>query len=179
MLVRNSMGEVVMFRSDVVTCIILSTLWPLSSKAESISISGNVIATPCLISTGTIDQTIDFGQMIATNFIKPNSVSEWKKFAFNLTQCPSATNAVSVTFTGRTDANNALYFYNSASGRNAALQITNEDHSVTYSNGSVEEVLIDASRNATFQLAARVISPMGNMTSGDFTSVVQVSFTYR
>jgi len=158
---------------------LLAVCYAFNVQAVNINISGTVVATPCVVDLTSVNQTIDFGQLRATDFQNVQSAGEWRPFSLLLTNCPASTTQVTTTFTGNADSVDATRFSNSGTAKNAALQVTGSDHGQTYTNNSTMVVAVDAQRNATFPLSARVVSPAGGMTSGSFRSQLQITFSYQ
>ncbi len=156
----------------------LLTTAALPAKAVDINISGLVVASPCVVDTTSVNQTVEFGQLLTTDFKTAGSAGAWKAFSLLLTHCPASTTRVTTVLTG-TPAATAGYFANSGTATDAVLQLTNADYTTTYTTGSTIQILVDSAREATFPLAARVVSPNGTMGPGTFESLVQVDFTYQ
>lgn len=164
---------------------LLATLWPLSAfqsaKAADINISGTVIASACVVDTQTKDQTVRFDQARATNYDTVGDTSEWKNFSLNLSSCPTSTRSVKALFTGDNDSVDQTKFANTlGDATGMALQIMTQDHTTEISPNSEITVSVDqSSRKATFPLAARMYTTTGQVTAGEFHTVVQFTFTYQ
>ncbi|VYT94236.1 type 1 fimbrial protein [Metakosakonia massiliensis] len=148
-----------------------------------LNIQGNIYYFPCEVSTDTRYQEVDFGTLVKTHLQTAGTASEWKSFNLNIENCPAGTTKATVKFDGVTDGDDATLFANMAASdaaQNLALQITNSDHSTTYKNQDEMTVAIDSStKKGVFPLAARLYSTQGGATSGNFESVVQLTFTYQ
>ncbi|BCG09328.1 MULTISPECIES: fimbrial protein [Buttiauxella] len=146
----------------------------------NISVTGRVVASPCVVDTDTVSKQVDLGQAIANNLNQPGGNPIWKDFQLLLTQCPAATQSATATFTGVVDSTDPTAFKNQGTAENSALQMTNTDHSVVYGNASQMTVAVDNStRRAIFPLSARIFSPSENATGGTFSAAVSVVFTYQ
>ncbi|HKM95723.1 MAG TPA: fimbrial protein [Buttiauxella sp.] len=154
----------------------------MASAADmvNISVTGRVVATPCVVDTDTVSKQVDLGQAFANNLNQPGGNPVWKDFQLLLTQCPAATHSATATFSGDVDSTDPTAFKNLGTGVNSALQMTNTDHSVIYGNASQMTVNVDNStRQAIFPLSARIFSPAENATGGTFNAAVSVVFTYQ
>ncbi|SUW63746.1 putative fimbrial protein SthD [Buttiauxella agrestis] len=154
----------------------------IASAADpvNISVTGRVLASPCVVDTDTVSKQVDLGQAIANNLNQPGGNPIWKDFQLLLTQCPATTQSATATFTGVVDSTDPTAFKNQGTAGNSALQMTNTDHSVIYGNASQMTVAIDNStRQAIFPLSARIFSPSENATGGTFNAALSVVFTYQ
>lgn len=163
----------------------LVCLWAASGinavQATEIHLSGTVVASACTVDTGTKDQTVTFEQARAVNYSRVGDTSEWQDFALTLSACPVSTQQVTALFSGEADGDDITKFANaqgSASGM--ALQIMTRDHLTEISPAGELAVKVDAdSHRAIFPLSARMYTPTGKVTSGEFNTTVQLTFTYQ
>lgn len=147
------------------------------NAVATINITGRITASPCTVDTNTVNQTVDLGKAYAHNLTAGNG-SEWKPFQLTLSKCPANWTNATVAFTG-TAAADDNYYVNCGSAKGVVLQISDSGHSTSYGNGDTMTEAVDADRNVTFPLEARMYNPGGDVTSGDFNAVVQVDFTYQ
>lgn len=147
------------------------------TKSATISITGRITASPCTVDTNTVNQTVDLGKGYSYNMVSGTG-SAWKSFQLTLSKCPNYWTNATVTFTGTAATDNG-YFANSGSASGVVLQLSNQNHSINYGNGDSMTIPVDASRNVTFPLEARMYNPGGEVTGGDFNAAVQVDFTYQ
>lgn len=146
----------------------------------NISVTGRITATPCMVDTDSITKQVDMGQTIAHNLNHASGIPVWKDFQLLLVSCPRDTHWATATFSGEADSNDPTAFKNLGAAENVALQMTNTDHSVIYSNASQMKVAIDDStRRGVFPLSARIVSPSLNATGGSFNAAISVTFTYQ
>lgn len=159
----------------------LACMWMAAVNAADIQLSGTVVASACTIDTGTKDQTVTFKQARAVNYSKVGDTSEWQDFELTLSGCPASTTQVTALFSGDADDDDLTKFANaqgSASGM--ALQIMTRDHLTEISPAGKLAVNVDAdSHRALFPLSARMYTPTGNVTAGEFNTTVQLTFTYQ
>jgi len=76
---------------------LLAVCYAFNVQAVNINISGTVVATPCVVDLTSVNQTIDFGQLRATDFQNVQSAGEWRPFSLLLTNCPASTTQVTTT----------------------------------------------------------------------------------
>ncbi|ECG8608547.1 type 1 fimbrial protein [Salmonella enterica subsp. salamae] len=163
----------------------LACLWGICGvqgvQATDINLSGTVVASACIVDTGTIDQTVTFEQARAVDYPRIGDTSEWQDFELTLSSCPPSTRQVIAQFSGDADSDDATKFANaqgSASGM--ALQLMTRDHKTEISPQGTLTVDVDKdSQRAVFPLSARMYTPTGRVTSGEFQTTVQFTFTYQ
>lgn len=153
---------------------------PALAESTAININGNIIASPCNVDTDTVNKTVELGEGRVREMSVAGAGGEWADFELLLTNCPAATVGATVTFSGTPDDDDATAFKNSADATGIALRLASRDRATTYQNDSTMTQTIDtATHSATFPLSARMFSPKGNPTSGQFAAAVNVSFTYQ
>ncbi|MCL6720426.1 type 1 fimbrial protein [Klebsiella sp. T2.Ur] len=70
----------------------------------TLNITGNIIASPCQISSDSITKAIDLGQNIqASSLQAAGASSTWVPFTINLTSCPAGTTKAIMTMHGAAD----------------------------------------------------------------------------
>ncbi|HCH9279045.1 TPA: type 1 fimbrial protein [Salmonella enterica] len=163
----------------------LACLWAVSSiysvQATDINLSGTVIASACIVDTGTKEQTVTFQQARAVDYLKVGDTSEWQDFELTLSSCPPSTTQVTALFSGDADTDDTTKFANSqGSATGMALEIMTRDHQTEISPAGALAVNVNSNdRRAVFPLSARMYTPTGHVTSGEFKTVVQLTFTYQ
>lgn len=163
----------------------LTCLWAVSGlhavQATDINLSGTVVASACTVDTGTKEQTVTFEQARAVDYPNVGDTSEWQDFTLTLSACPPSTTQVTALFSGDADTDDITKFANaqgSASG--IALQIMTRDHLSEISPADELATSVDStSRRAVFPLSARMYTPTGAVTAGEFITTVQLTFTYQ
>lgn len=154
---------------------------PVTVKADpTITVTGQVVASPCTVDANTVTQTIDLGQDTKQHLLAAGDGGEWADFDLKVTNCPAGTSSVTAKLTGTADSQDSSAWKNSGTSGNIALRVTSRDHNAIYSVNSAVQVKVDtATRSATFPLSARMFTPTGNATAGTFLSVMSVDFTYQ
>lgn len=73
----------------------------------TLNITGNVIASPCQVSSDSITKSVDLGQNIqASSLQTAGSATEWVNFDINLNSCPAGTTKAIMTMHGTADPAN-------------------------------------------------------------------------
>lgn len=163
----------------------LICLWAISNistaQATDINLSGTVVASACTVDTGTKEQTVTFDQARAADYVKMGDTSEWQDFELTLSGCPAATTKVTALFSGDADNDDVTKFANAQGNAGGmALQIMTRDHLTEISPAGELAVSVDSqSRRAVFPLSARMYTPTGKVTAGEFNTIVQLTFTYQ
>lgn len=164
---------------------VLAGLWVAgnvgSVQATGINLSGTVVASACTVDTNTQEQTVTFEQARAVDYSNVGDTSEWQDFELSLSACPASTTQVTALFSGDADNDDVTKFANgqgTASGM--ALQIMTRDHLTEISPAGELAVNVNAATHqALFPLSARMYTPTGTVTSGEFKTIVQLTFTYQ
>ena len=152
-----------------------------SAQATTIDLSGTVVASACTVDTGSKNQTVRFDQARAVNFSRVGATGEWQDFSLTLSSCPSSTTRVKATLTGDSDSDDQTKFANSSGDATGmAMQIMTRDHLTEISPAGSITVDVDrTTHNAQIPLAARLYTPTGTVTAGEFNTTVQFTFTYQ
>ncbi|HGH4663329.1 TPA: fimbrial protein [Enterobacter kobei] len=152
-----------------------------SAQATTIDLSGTVVASACTVDAGSKNQTVRFDQARAVNFSRVGATGEWQDFSLTLSSCPSSTTRVQATLTGDSDSDDQTKFANSSGDATGmAMQIMTRDHLTEISPAGSITVDVDrTTHNAQFPLAARLYTPTGTVTAGEFNTTVQFTFTYQ
>ncbi|EKS9201219.1 fimbrial protein [Enterobacter cloacae] len=152
----------------------------LSFADATLTLSGNVVASPCTVDTDTESKMVDLGTIQRRDLQTAGEGGEWQDFDLLLTQCPAGTSKVTATFSGTVDTQDATAWKNSGTSGNMALRIASRDHAIAYAPGNILEENVNIStRSATFPLSARMFTPQGNATAGTFQSVMNIEFTWQ
>lgn len=160
--------------------IVFMTTLPLTScwaGDSTLSIAANIVASPCTVSGDSVAKEVDLGQFWTSQLAHAGDTTGWSTFDINLTDCPASTTRIAVTLNGDTDKQAPVYFANSGSGKNVAIEVATKD-GVTLSNGSQVEAPVK-SNGAIFNLQGRMVSPAGKATSGEVTGTIELTFNYR
>lgn len=164
----------------------LAVLLGTEAKAADVTITGRIIAASCTVSPMLAGgQEVNLGTLGRTQFQNAGGTGDWKSFSLNLTNCPVGTSQSTVTFSGTPTGPGGSLFANtepvSSAAANMAIQMAKDaDHSAVLSNGTSMTVDVDdVTRTATFPLAARLYTDVGNVGAGRVSSSVLVNFTYQ
>lgn len=152
----------------------------LSVNASNINVSGQVVASPCIVDIGTVNQMVNFGKLQLRDFSVPGSATDWIPIPLNLSACPASTSKVTANFSGTaSDDDNELYA-NTGTARNIAIHLADTTRTQKLGTGSRLTVTVEpASRTATLPLASRLLSVNGMSEGGIISGAVQVNFTYK
>ena len=160
--------------------VVLSSSPLITCADTTINVTGQVIASPCVVDTGTVSKVVNLGEDTKQNLINAGDGGVWSDFDLLVQSCPAGTSSVTAKFTGNADTQDPTAWKNSGTSNNVALRIASRDHATTYSVNSTMQVNVDSStRSSTFPLSARMFTPQGNSTAGTFQSVMNVDFTYQ
>ncbi|HEX4503371.1 MAG TPA: fimbrial protein [Scandinavium sp.] len=148
---------------------------PLMTQADpTINVSGNVIASPCTVDTGTVTKLVELGTVNKQDLPNAGDGGVWSDFDLLVSNCPTGTSKVTAIFTGTPDIEDSTAWKNSGTSSNVALRLSSRDHNTVYSNSSTMLVNVDSTTHkTTFPLSARIFTPKGNVVAGTFASVMK------
>lgn len=150
------------------------------SADSSVTIGGNVVATPCMIDTGTVNKQVAFSSLHRMELVNAGAGGEWQDFSLDINNCPTGTRQVTVKYLGTQDSHDGTAWKNSGSATGVALRLTNAAHSVIYSQGDTQSLAVNASTHgATFPMSAKIFTPQGNAGPGTFSTVINLEFTWQ
>lgn len=158
-------------------------LMPAWSFAEpvTLSISGNIKAAPCQVSSDSVTKTIDLtsGHFVtAPSMNSAGATTPWVTFDLSVEQCPAGTTHVTVLFNGTADSEHSDDMYrNVGTASPVAIQLQASDGQ-PLGDGKLLTAEITNQRY-TWNLRARIYSERGRVTPGTINSVITVSMTYQ
>lgn len=145
----------------------------------TLSITGNIIASPCQISSDSALINVDLGQNIqASSLFAPGSATDWKSININLTSCPAGTTKATMTMHGTADSSqpNDLY-QNTGTAQNVAVQLQSTGGDLLGDGKTISGNISNGSY--TFPLQARAFSKNGDAGPGTISAVVTATFVYN
>jgi type 1 fimbria pilin len=152
-----------------------------ASPGSSVTITANVVASPCTIAAVSQNLAIPLGDIQASVLAAANSFSAWSPdYTISLTNCPSTTTKVDASFTGTADPADTNGYKNAASGGSAdvATELAKSDGSLLKNGTSFGDATV-SNGVASFIVKARLFSKAGSVTPGAVSSAVTVNFTYK
>lgn len=167
-----------MMKLACLTLFICCLSYNVHAEDATATFIGNIVSGTCIVDSGSVSNTIVFDPIRAANLQTANSGGEWRDVKLTLSGCTGTINSVKATFT-TPSGGSGDYYVNTGTATNVVLQLTDAGHTVNYGINSTAVAPIDASRNAVFNLSARMYAPNGMATVGTFNSVVQVNFQYN
>lgn len=146
----------------------------------TMNITGNVVASPCVVNGGTGNIDVDLGNIQATTLAAPSSSSPEVPFDIKLTSCPTGTSGVVATFAGTSDpVAGAGYYTNTGTATNVAVALIQASSGTLKGNGSTITQSVQADRTVTMSMKAKAYSSAGGATPGTIKAVVTATFTYQ
>ena len=145
----------------------------------TLNITGNIIASPCQISSDSVTKAIDLGQNIqASSLQAAGASSAWVPFTINLTSCPAGTTKAIMTMHGAADpARPADLYLSTGTATNVSVQLQMQSGEPM---GDGKSYTGNISSNAySYNMQARAYSVSGGATPGTISSVVTATFVYQ
>ncbi|HHQ6576278.1 TPA: fimbrial protein [Serratia fonticola] len=151
------------------------------ADAVNINITGNVVASPCVVNNNNSNLSVDLGQTIqAGTLATAGAGTTLTPFNLSLTACPVGTNNVTVTFTGTAAAAPQTNMYlNTGVATPLAIELSSGGLGTVLGNNSTLTMPVLVNRTVTFPLLARAVTSTGNVTAGSIVAVIQANFTYN
>lgn len=165
------------------TVMIVSLLTASSSlfaaDPVTLNITGNIVASPCQISSDSVTIGVDLGQNLqASSLQTAPSSSDWVPFNIKLVSCPAGTSTATMTMHGTADpAQPADLYKSTGTAQNVSVQLQNLTGTQLGDGKSVIGNI--ASGSYTFPLQARAYSTSGSVTPGSINATVTATFVYN
>lgn len=151
-----------------------------AADSVNVSVTGNIVASPCIFNGGNNNLDINLGNIQASNMSTPGSISDPVPFSLLFTQCPAGTSSVTVSFTGNTDpVAGADYYMNSGSATRVAIAMSETETGTLKGTGTSITQTVAADRTATMAMKAWVKSVTGGATPGSISAVVVMTMQYN
>ncbi|HAS1939869.1 type 1 fimbrial protein [Enterobacter asburiae] len=153
-----------------------------------ITVTGNIVASPCVIDTGSESLDIPLGdQLQSADLNAAGSGSAWVPINVIFKSCPAGTSTITATFHGTADAGDPNTLYSNTAvdagenkaAKNIAVQLEGLADEA-YGNGKTATIdIASAGATPTFKMHTRAFSKDGGATPGKISSVITMSFTYN
>lgn len=153
-----------------------------------ITVTGNIVASPCVIDTGSESLNISLGdQLQSADLNAAGSGSAWVPINVVFKSCPAGTSTITATFHGTADAGDPNTLYSNTAvdagedkaAKNIAVQLEGLANEA-YGNGKTATIdIASAGTTPTFKMHTRAFSKDGGATPGKISSVITMSFTYN
>ncbi|ENE1421909.1 type 1 fimbrial protein [Salmonella enterica] len=151
----------------------------IKASIVTLNITGNVVASPCQISSDSVAKSVDLGQDIQASALQTaGSASGWVKFDINLENCPAGTTLATMTMHGTPDSSGPDDLYrNTGTAGNVAVQLQMQSGEGMGDSRMYTGTI--ASNTYTYRMQARAYTASGSVTPGTISSVVTATFTYQ
>lgn len=151
-----------------------------SANDVAVNFSGNVIAAPCTLSGDSV-MSVNLGDVTAAVLATKGNGSEFKTFSISFINCPASTTKIVAKFSGTTDSTNSIYYANTGTAKNVALDVNLNGTAYRPNNGNTLTADIDSStRTASFPFQARMVSTgSDSATTGTFSAQMLATITYQ
>lgn len=163
---------------------LFSTLCVTAQAGDNVSIevTGKVVASPCQINPDDLVKNIDLGQAIPAQDAA-GAMGEPQNFTVTLTDCPSGTSNIAVTYTGAPASVNPDYVYANTATENAAKNVgvllqVNDSGVKPLGNGKVWNVVIAHGSDPVLHMTTKAYS-LGDAAPGNISSTIVMSFEYN
>ena len=161
------------------TIVLLMNTSAQAGDPVTLNITGNVIASPCQVSSDSITKSVDLGQNIqASSLQTAGAATDWVNFDINLNSCPAGTTKAIMTMHGTADlANPGDMYRNTGTATNLAVQVQSQAGEQLGNTKTISGTI--ASNAYTYKLRARAYTQNGGVMPGSISSVVTATFEYQ
>lgn len=161
------------------TIVLLMNTSAQAGDPVTLNITGNVIASPCQVSSDSITKSVDLGQNIqASSLQTAGAATDRVNFDINLNSCPAGTTKAIMTMHGTADLNNPADMYrNTGTATNLAVQVQSQAGEQLGNTKTISGTI--ASNAYTYKLRARAYTQNGGVMPGSISSVVTATFEYQ
>ena len=159
--------------------ILLATL-PAAATDVILSIKGNIYDTACQVDSTSQNKVVDLGQAVASDFKSVGDTGVWKRFDITISNCPQSMTLATINVEGLRDKDHPFKFANTGTAKGLALELADRDDSIILApEARFNEVIDPVTHTADFPMAARYYVSRTPVSAGEFSSVVQFTFTYQ
>jgi len=163
-----------------VALILLLTSLSAPATDVMLSIKGNIYDIACLVDSTSQNKVVDLGQAVASDFKRVGDTGTWKNFDITLSRCPRSLTLATIQLEGQRDTTHPFKFANTGTAKGLALELADRNDSIILAPESRFNAVIDpVSHTADFPMAARYYASHTPVSAGEFSSVVQFTFTYQ
>lgn len=159
--------------------LMVASLNAFAGDPVTLNITGNVIASPCQVSSDSITKAVDLGQTIQASSLQiAGAATNWVNFDINLSSCPAGTTNAIMTMHGTADLSNPGDMYrNTGSATNLAVQLQSQAGDALGDTKTLSGAV--ANNAVTYKLRARAYTQNGGVMPGSINSVVTATFEYQ
>lgn len=168
-----------LFKKTVLSALVITSgITSVYADPVDINITGNVVASPCVVNNSVSDLNVDLGKTIqAATLEVAGSGTTPVPFNLALTSCPAGTANVKVTFTGTADTTQTTMYKNTGTATPLAVELSSGS-TILGNNGTLTQT-VQTDKTVTYALSARAVTAAGSVTPGSINAVVQANFTYN
>ncbi|KHA57340.1 hypothetical protein NM74_06885 [Aeromonas hydrophila] len=151
-------------------------------EGGTVRFNGNVVATPCAVSSESVDQVVYIGQVTTSQFTAAGQkANNGQPFSIKLVNCSAAVSGTaSVAFNGLQDLDNPTLL-RVGQGADAAVGIglgIYEANGTQLHIGSQSRPVTLLPGQVQFEFMADYVSTKASVTAGDASGVATFSITY-
>ncbi|MBK5142705.1 fimbrial protein SthD [Budviciaceae bacterium BWR-B9] len=154
-----------------------------NSDSVPLNVTGSIYASSCTV---TFPGDINLGTYYRQNISIAGANTSDIPVTVSLTDCSPFISKATASFSGTAYTEDAGYesilYANSIAGgaQDLGLQLLSSDPVVTLGNNANYVINIDSStKSASLNITARMYTPHGSPTAGDFSAAVTINFTYQ
>lgn len=153
----------------------------MAADTVNINVTGNIVASPCVINGGSANLNVDLGSTIqASALSSAGSTSTPASFTLPITACPVGTSSVTITFSGTPDpVAGASYYKSTGTATNVAVGLYQVSNGNLLGNGTSVIQSVQSDRTASLAIQAKAYSAAGSVMPGTINSVIVATMQYN
>ncbi|MFP1744306.1 fimbrial protein [Lonsdalea quercina] len=157
---------------------------PVASAYDSyIQINGNLTSNTCSVSTASQDKTVNLGSVATKQFFEGGSRALTPvRFTLDLENCGASATAVSTTFTGTANKDDAtlLALNSSSTATNVGIAILDKDRNrISLGNASEQYALTASASSVQLVFYGQYVATQSSVTAGTANGDATFTLTYQ
>ena len=150
-----------------------------SADTVNINVTGNVVASPCIVNGGANSLYVDLGNIQATALAAPGSSSTAVPFTLTVTNCPTGTSTVRADIGGFASHDSPNLYENSGTAGNVYVVLYDGVTGDYLGPGTIVFKTVQSDRTASMAFKAGAYSLYGNTTPGSINSAIVITMSYQ
>ncbi|WP_110915182.1 fimbrial protein [Enterobacter roggenkampii] len=164
---------------SIVALLMTAPIFSCSADTVNINVTGNVVASPCIVNGGASSLNVDLGNIQATALAAAGSSSTAVPFTLTVTNCPTGTSTVKASIGGAASHDSPNLYMNSGTAGNVYVALYDGVTGNMLGPGSAVVKTVQSDSTASIALKANAYSLYGNTTPGSISSAITVTMTYQ
>lgn len=158
---------------------IMMPLLSYSADTVTINVTGNIVASPCIVNGGSNSLNVDLGNIQATALSTPGAASTPVPFTLSVTNCPNGTSTVRADFDGSASHDAPNLYENMGTAGNVYIALYDGVTGDTLGPGYTLFKPVQSDRTASIPLKVNAYSIDGTTTPGSINTAIVLTMSYQ